>query len=127
MPERKILDVIFFFPLWKSFLNCLLEQEIKRQEIKQVQGTLFSAVRAHSLTGGAVSTRKMKVAWYLQEHLLQSEKRGRGLGIPQLSEFWNKQEITNYGKDQGAYRDVSQDKRKMQPSEVNQAMKQQAS
>lgn len=119
--------MLFFFPLWKSFLNCLLEQEIKHQEIKQVQGTLFSAVRAHSLTGGAVSTWKMKVAWYLQEHLWQSEKRGRGLGIPQLSEFWNKQEITNYGKDQGAYRDVSQDKCKMQPSEVNQAMKQQAS
>lgn len=68
----------------------------------------------------------MKVAWYLQEHLWQSKKRGKGLGIPQLLEFWNKQEIPNSGKDQGAYRDVSQDKSKTQPSEVNQARKQQA-
>lgn len=121
----KILDVIFF-PLWKSFLNCLLEQEIKCQEIKQVQGPLFSAVRAHSLTGGAISTRRMKVALYLQEHLWQSEKRGKGLGTPQLLEFWNKQEIPNSGKDHSAYRDVSQDTSKIQPSEVNQARKQQA-
>ena len=68
----------------------------------------------------------MKVALYLQEHLWQSEKRGTRPGTPQLLEFWNKQEIPNSGKDHGAYRDVSQDTSKIQPSEVNQARKQQA-
>lgn len=68
---------MLFFLLWESFLNYLLEQEIKSQEIKQVQGPLFSAVRAHSLAGGVVSTQRMKAAWQLQEYLWQSEKRGR--------------------------------------------------
>lgn len=35
LPERKILDAIFFYERG-SFLNCLLEQEIKCQELKQL-------------------------------------------------------------------------------------------
>ena len=68
---------MLFFLLWESFLNYLLEQEIKSQEIKQVRGALFSAVRAHSVAGGTVSTQRMKAAWQLQEYLWQSEKRAK--------------------------------------------------
>lgn len=57
------------------------------------------------------------------------EKRqsNRGLGIARLSKFWNKQEIHDY-RESRVPRDISsQHKSKIQQSEVNQAVKQQAS
>lgn len=51
-----------FFCYGESFLNCLQEQEIKCQEIKQAQALLFPPARAHSLTKGAVFTQGIKSA-----------------------------------------------------------------
>ena len=106
---------MLFFLLWESFLNCLLEQEIKYQEIKQVPGPLLSATGAHSLSRWRRSfhTERKQVDSCRRIYDSLREEAGkqpdRGLGIPQWSQFWNKQEIPNNERDQGASRITSQD------------------
>ena len=76
--ERKILCGYFFSCYGESFLNCLLEQEIKCQEIKQAQVPLFPPARIHSFTKDAVFTQPMKSAWQLQEYPWQPDRGSRG-------------------------------------------------
>lgn len=40
-------------------------------------GPLFSALSAHPLPGGAVSTQRMQAVWQQREYAPQSETRGR--------------------------------------------------
>lgn len=115
---------MLLFLLWKSFLNCLLEQEIKCQVIKQVQGLLFGVAKAHSLTGVAVSTQERKSGWQLQR---RGKRAARALGISWLSKSQNEQGIPDYRRDQGALvKIIGQDESKIQQSGVNQAVKWQA-
>lgn len=70
--------LFFSFCYGESFLNCLLEQEIKCQEIKRAQAPLFPPARIHFLSRDAVFTQPMKSAWRLQECPWLPERGRRG-------------------------------------------------
>lgn len=110
LPERKKSGCYFLLLLWESLLNCLLEQEIKCQEIKQVWGPLFSDVRTLSLTGGTVPHREWnQLENYRRSSFGSLRKEAKKKVAKQVArniseKFWNKQAIHDNGKYQGVQR-----------------------